>query len=201
MPQSGQWHQQDGVPILDEPAETQGVQGMIGHTGRALSRRFCRITNVGILLALVSPAYAADSIVIGRALSNSYARALSDSYEAAKPCPEDYICMDVIFRWVIDPERIVAGPALKGRIKALTFQHTGVNDRYLKSLRLFVFRPIGDIEIPHSPDDGYYLVSSSPVYDDGTYCISVDPSASGLQLKNVTKRNDGNFCFGHHVLQ
>jgi hypothetical protein len=55
--------------------------------------------------------------------------------------------------------------------------------------------------MPHSSDDRYYLVSSSPVHDDGTYCISVDPNASGLQLKNVTKRDDGYFCFDHHLLQ
>jgi hypothetical protein len=174
---------------------------MIGHTSRALSQRFRPITSFGILLALISPAYAADSIVIGRAASNSYAKALSDSYDAVRGCPEDYICMDVIYRWFIDPAKTVAGPALKGRIRALTFQHTGVNDRYLKSLRLFVFRPIADLEIPHSSDDRYYLVSSSPVYDDGTYCISVDPSASGLQLKNVTERNDGYYCFDHKLLQ
>jgi hypothetical protein len=109
--------------------------------------------------------------------------------------------MDVIFRWDIDPARVIAGPAPKGRIKALTLQHTGVNDRYLKSLRLFVFRPIECVEIPHSSDDKYYLVSSSPVYDDGTYCISVDPGASGLQLKNVTKSNDGYYCFDHQLLK
>jgi hypothetical protein len=153
---------------------------MIGDIGRDLSRRFCLITSLGFLLALMPTAYAADSIVIGKAVSNSYAKDLSDSYEAANPCPEDSLCMDVIFRWVIDPKKIIAGPAPKGRVKALTFQHTGVNDHYLKSLRLFVFRPIGDVEIPHSSDDRYYLVSSSPLYDDGTYCISVDPSASGL---------------------
>jgi hypothetical protein len=109
---------------------------MIGHLRRTLSRLSCGITGFGILIALISPAYAADSIVIGRAVSNSYAKALSDSYEAAKPCPEESICMEVIFRWVIDAEKIIAGPAPQGRLKALTFQHTGVNDRYLKSLRL-----------------------------------------------------------------
>jgi hypothetical protein len=106
--------------------------------------------------------------------------------------------MDGIFRWIIDPARAVSDPALKGRIRALTFQHTEAND---KLFRLFVLRPLEDIEIPHSPGDKYYLVSASPIYDDGTYCISVDPSASGLQLKHVTKGNDGYFCFDHHLLK
>lgn len=163
---------------------------MMGDTARDLSRRF-----FGIFLVLVPQAYAADSIIIGRAVSNSYAKALD---EAAGPCPEDSICLDAIFRWIIVPTSTLAGPPLKGRIRALTYQHTGMND---KSVRLFVLRPIGNVEIPHSHDDRYYLVSSSPVYDDGTYCISVDPCASGLHLRNVTKRGDGNYCFDHHLLQ
>jgi hypothetical protein len=174
---------------------------MTGYNAGDASPCFCRVTILGILLFVVSPAYAADSIVIGRALNNSYAKALSDSYLAAKRCPEDTICMDVIYRWTIDPERVIAGPAIKGRIRALNFQHTDLNNRYVESVRLFVFRPIADVEIPHSPDDRYYLVSSSPIYEDGTYCISVDPSTSGLKLKNVTEKNDGSFCFDHRLVQ
>ena len=162
---------------------------------------FLPTTILGMLFALVSPAYGTDTIVIGRAVDNSYAGTLTDSYNAANPCPPDSICMDGIYRWVINSMRIVAGPTLKRHIIALDFQHIGVNADYLKSLRLFVLRPIGEVEISHLPGDRYYLVSPSPVYEDGSFCISVDPSASGLRVKNVTKRNDGSFCFDHRQLE
>jgi hypothetical protein len=152
-----------------------------------------RLTILGFLVALISPALGADSIVLARALSNSYA--------ASVPCPEDEICLDVLYRWAIDPKRTVAGPKIKGRIEAIRFQHVGVNDGYLKSLHLFVLRPIGEVEVPHPPNVTYYLVSSSPIYDDGNYCISVDPKSSGLHLKNVVAGNDGDFCFDHKLLQ
>ena len=148
---------------------------------------------LGFLITLASPAFGADSIVMGRALGESYA--------ARSPCAEDEICLDALFRWVINPEKTVAGPKLKGRIVALRFQHVDVTSPYLQSLRLLVLRPIAEVGVPHSSDVEYVLVSPSPIYGDGNYCISVDPSISGLKLKKVTVANDGDYCFDHKLLQ
>jgi hypothetical protein len=183
----------------DLPIAETSRSGTIG-MGRAYSRRFVGMPGLGFLLAFMLPAYAADSIVIGNAVSNTFAKALTDADKKARPCPEDSLCMDVIYRWVIDTERIIAGPTLKGPISALRFQHIGVNNRYLKSIRLFIFRPIAEVEISHFSNDRYYLVATSPLYEDGTYCISVDPAEIGLQLKTITKKDDGYFCFDHQLL-
>jgi hypothetical protein len=144
--------------------------------------------------ALASTASGEDSIVIGRALS--------DAYAAALPCAEDEICMDSLYRWVIDSAKTLAGPKVDGRIIAESYQHVGVNNRYLKSLRLFVLRPATETrDAPHAPGVKYFLVSSSPIYEDGNYCLSIDPGATGLRLKNVMVRNDGTYCFDHKLLR
>jgi hypothetical protein len=148
---------------------------------------------LGLSITLASAAFAADSVVVGRALS--------DSYAASLPCPKDEICLDALYRWVIDSERTIAGPKVRGRIAAQRSQHADVTDSYLQSLRLFVLRPISEVEAPHSAGVKYYLVSSSPIYEDGKYCISVDPSISGLKLQHVTVGNDGSYCFDRKLLQ
>jgi hypothetical protein len=88
-----------------------------------------------------------------------------------------------------------------GRTKALNFQHTDLIRTYLNSVHLFVLRPIVEVEVAHSPDVKFYLVSSSPIYKDGNYCISVDPRASGLNLKDVVQNSHGDYCFSHKLLQ
>jgi hypothetical protein len=110
--------------------------------------------------------------------------------------------MDSIYRWVIDSTKTLVGPRIKGRVTAETYQHVGVNNRYLRSLRLFVLRPVTETrDAPHAPGVTYYIVSSSPIYEDGNYCLSIDPGVSGLRLKSVRTRGDGSYCFDHKLLQ
>lgn len=143
---------------------------------------------------LASTAFGADSVVMGRAISNTYSAGL--------PCGETKICLDSIYLWVIDPAKSLAGPKISRRVTAETYQHVGVNRRYLRSLRLFVLRPLTEIrDAPHAIDAKYYLVASSPIYKDGSYCISVDPTELGLTLKNVRTGSDGTFCFDHKQLE
>jgi hypothetical protein len=145
------------------------------------------------LIALAPSAFGADSLVMGRALS--------DSYAAVLPCAEDEICLDSLYRWIIDPAKTLAGPKIRRRITAERFQHADMKGGYLQSLRLFVLRPIAEVDAPHSTDVTYFIISSSPIYEDGNYCISVDPSSIGLNLKKVTAQNDGTYCFDHKLLQ
>jgi hypothetical protein len=73
---------------------------------------------------------------------------------------------------------------------------------YLRSLRLFVLRPLTEIrDAPRASDAKYYLVASSPIYKDGSYCISVEPTELGLALKNVRTGSDGTFCFDHKQVE
>jgi len=142
---------------------------------------------------LASSAFGADSVVVGRAISNTYSAGL--------PCGENEICLDSIYLWVIDPAKALAGPKINGRITAETYQHVGVNRHYLRSLRLFVLRPLTEIRDARASDAKYYLVASSPIYKDGSYCISVDPTELGLALKNVRTGSDGTFCFDHKQVE
>jgi hypothetical protein len=143
---------------------------------------------------LASSAFGADSVVVGRAISNTYSAGL--------PCGENEICLDSIYLWVIDPAKALAGPKINGRLTAETYQHVGVNRHYLRSLRLFVLRPLTEIrDALRASDAKYYLVASSPIYKDGSYCISVDPTELGLALKNVRTGSDGTFCFDHKQVE
>jgi hypothetical protein len=143
---------------------------------------------------LAFSAFGADSVVVGRAISNTYSAGL--------PCGENEICLDSIYLWVIDPAKDLAGPKINGRVIAETYQHVGGNSHYLRSLRLFVLRPLTEIrDAPHASDAKYYLVASSPIYKDGSYCISVDPTELGLALKNVWAGSDGTFCFDHKQVE
>ncbi len=108
--------------------------------------------------------------------------------------------MDAVYSWSINVTKTLAGPEVRGQVRAVTMQHVGVNDRFRKSIRLFVLRPIADADIAHPPDVTYYLMSLSPVYENGSYCLSVDPAAVGLKLKSVTVDEEGNFCFSHTLL-
>lgn len=143
---------------------------------------------------LASSAFGADSVFVGRAVSNTY--------WAGHPCGENEICMDSIYLWVIDSSKALAGPKIAGRITAETYEDVGVNRRYLESLRLFVLRPLTETrDAPPAPNAKYYVVSFSAIYEDGNYCISIDPATVGLTLKNVRAGSDGTYCFDHKQLE
>jgi len=144
-----------------------------------------------LVLAIMAPgaAGAADSVVIGRALSNA------DTYiELA--CPENSICMDTWILWVISADQTLAGPQVHGRIRAVRIQHTTYIDSYLRQLRLFVLKPIEDAESRALFHADYYLQDVSAVHQ--MYCIDHKPADIGVKADDVFARSDAEhskYCF------
>ncbi len=75
-----------------------------------------------------------------------------------------------------------------GRVRAVAQQHTDATVKFVKSVELFVLRPIKDSKPRQSSGAKYFLVSASAQNSRGQYCLSVNPSGEGLKLdsSNVT---------------
>jgi hypothetical protein len=148
------------------------------------------------LVAVACPAFGTDTVVIGRGVSNTFAYKMS--------CPPDLVCLDAMYRWVIDVKRTVAGPAVKGHVTALVAQHVDATPQFVESTRLFVLRPVQDLPLPDTFGANFYLLSVSPRDNMGRYCISVNPRDVGLKIdrSRVTiDSNSGKFCFDSVLLR
>jgi hypothetical protein len=146
-------------------------------------------------VTLASPALGADTVAIGKGISNSFASDLT--------CEGETICLDSLYMWIFDATRTVSGPTVKGRTKALIAQHVDATPQFVKSVELFVLRPIEDVKLRRSSGANYYLLSVSPRYADDMYCVSVDPEDLGLNLPKleVTREAEGgHFCFKRKLL-
>ena|ERR1700730_11782664 len=140
--------------------------------------------------ALSSGAVAADSVVFGHGVSNKFL--------AEAPCPGSGLCMDASYVWVIDAVRTIVGPNVAGRVRAIASQHTDATSAFVKSVELFVLRPIKESKLRKSSGAEYYLVSLSPRDSANRYCLSVKPSDVGLKLSAsdvVVDADSGGFCF------
>ena len=140
-------------------------------------------------------AVAADSVVLGHGVSNAF---LSNP-----PCAEHSLCLDANYVWVLDAERTLSGPKVTGRVKAIATQHADATTRFVRSVELFVLRPIQDASVRRSSGAEFYLVSLSPRDAQGRYCLSVNPSTVGLTLDpaEVSVGGDsGSFCFSAAAL-
>ena len=136
------------------------------------------------------PASAADTVVLGRALSDKYINKVKIE------CPADTICLDVWFKWVIEAERTINGPRLAGRVVAARLQHVDVTNTFLKSLRLFVLRPIDDEKQRSLLGADYYLVDMSKPSE--MYCLWLDPKTEDLSTDDVFEAGEGDlrrYCF------
>ena len=146
-------------------------------------------------VTLASPVPGADTVAIGKGIANSFASDLT--------CEDQTICLDSLYVWIFDATRTVSGPTVKGRTKALIAQHVDATPQFVKSIELFVLRPIEDAKLRRSSGANYYLLSVSPRYADDTYCVSVDPDDLGLKLPKLKVKRDaegGRFCFKHNLL-
>jgi hypothetical protein len=106
--------------------------------------------------------------------------------------------MDASYVWVLDADRTVAGPNVRGRVRAIASQHTDATSQFVKSVELFVLRPIQDSSVRKSSNAKYYLISLSPRDSLGRYCLSVRPADVGLTLDAAEVKvdsSDGHFCF------
>ena len=139
---------------------------------------------------LAGPASGADSVVIGRGISNLYFANL--------PCSPSEICLDSLFMWVLDSTRSVAGPAIKGTVRALIAQHVAATRKFVESAELFVLQPIQDDALRKRSGADYYLLSVSPRNENGKYCLTKNPDDLGLKLAKaqVTMDPDSRrYCF------
>jgi len=152
-------------------------------------------------IAIASPAFAEDSVVLGHGVSNAFL--------SRQPCPQpadkrlERICMDANYTWILDAVRTVAGPRIRGRVRAVASQHTAASAQFVKSVELFVVRPIEDPAIRRTDKATYYLVALSPLDSQGRYCLSVSPTEVGLTLDPAAVKADaasGYFCFSASAL-
>src|ERR1700747_640947 len=147
------------------------------------------------VFALASSAVAADSVVVGHGISNSFL--------SSRTCLPDPLCMTASYVWVLDAKRTVSGPKVVGRVRAIMLQHVGATSKYVKSVELFVLRPIEDLSTRKSSGADYLLVSLSPLDSQGRYCLQMNPGDVGLKLaaSEVTvDASSGNYCFSAAAL-
>ena len=104
------------------------------------------------------PATAQDSVVLARVVSN-------DRIVDREGCPKDTWCFNSPYRYVLQIERVLSGPALAGRISAVRFEH-GPKRRPDAAL-LFKLRPFGDEKRVQFGAD-FYLGDASFTKD--VYC-------------------------------
>ena len=166
--------------------------------GRSTSPLDAMVRALAVLLgafAVATVAAAADSVVLGHGVSNVFL--------SAQPCPKDSVCMDASYVWVLDADRTVAGPTVTGRIRAIASQHTDATSQFVKSVELFVLRPIQDSSVRKLSGAQYYLVSLSPRDPLGRYCLSMRPADVGLTLdaaEVTVDSSSGYFCFSASTL-
>jgi len=141
-------------------------------------------------------ATAADSIVLGRGVSSAFL--------SRQPCPQGAICMDANYIWILDADQTISGPAVTGRVRAVTSQHTDATATFVRSVQLFVLRPIKNPALRRSSRADYFIVSLSPRDERGRYCLSVNPTDVGLKLdpsKVEVEASSGYFCFNATALE
>jgi hypothetical protein len=152
-------------------------------------------------IAITSPAVSEDSVILGHGVSNAFL--------ALPPCPQPAypnfanICLDANYVWVINAVHTVAGPMISGSVRAFSVQHTRATAQFVKSVELFVLRPIADPAIRRSAKARYYLVTFSSRDAQGRYCLPLSPTEVGLKLTPAEVKVDavsGDFCFSASAL-
>jgi len=132
-----------------------------------------------LLLAIAlssQPAYAEDSVILGRALSHKYI----ENVETV--CPPEYMCVSAWYRWALNAHTTLRGPELSGRVIAARSQHTGFVRSYEKSLRLFVLRPIDDEEQRRLLRADYYILDMSAPRE--MYCLDNETNQLGIAAED-----------------
>jgi hypothetical protein len=136
-------------------------------------------TAIAFVLVLASAqSFAAESIVVlGKLVYNEPMEYAPDE------CPENYICLRSWWKSVVSVQKTVHGSPVTGRIAAAVMQHTSLNDRYKKSVHLFVLRRIEDPKERAKLRVDYYLDSMSEPSQ--MYCSWQDPKDIGLEVDDT----------------
>jgi hypothetical protein len=147
------------------------------------------------LVALIgtSCALAQDSVVIGRGISNAYLASIS--------CDAVLSCLDAEYLWVLEAHRTLVGPSVKGRIRAVSIQHTDATQRFVSSVELFVLRPIKTPADRASLGADFSIIALSPRYSSGRYCLNLEPNSIGLHIDSAkVHKSEGSYCFAASLL-
>lgn len=134
-------------------------------------------------------ALASNMVVLGKLVTNEPMSYVKDE------CPENAICMRSWWKSVIRVEKTVQGRPLSGRVTAAVMQHTRLNARYKKAVRLFVLVPIDDPAQRAKLRADYYLEEMSEPRS--MFCFAKDPRALGLTAIAYTAGtgDDTTYCF------
>ena len=131
-----------------------------------------------------------DIVVIGKMITNEPMSYVDDE------CPDGNVCMHSWWRSVIDVEQTVQGSPVSGRITAAVLQHTAMNSRYMKAIRLVILEPIEDPDQRKKLRADFYLKEASPPQQ--MFCSSYDPEDIGLKTEETyvsRTRNPTTYCF------
>ena len=148
------------------------------------------VAAIALTLFLLRPAWAEDIVVIGKLLENK------PMAYVPRECPESHICLHSWYESVVSVQKTIRGTNLSGRVSAAVMQHTSLNSRFKKSVRLFVLKPIEDPAVRAKLRVDYYLKGMSEVRQ--MYCLGYDPKESGLDPETVyVSEADGHksYCF------
>jgi hypothetical protein len=134
-------------------------------------------------------AFAATSVLIGYGLNNEYV--------AAVACPDNAVCLDSLYRWEFQSTRTVAGPPISGRVRAVIVAHTQATPSYVRSVELFVVKPIDDPKLRRAYRAEYTLVALSRRDKSGRYCVPMplgDIGLAGASSKVIVEPESGYHC-------
>src|SRR4051812_32664287 len=89
-----------------------------------------------LVLGCIVPlrAWAVDSVVLGHGLSNAFFGEIE--------CQPTDLCMDSLYVWQLDAKQTLAGPRVQGRVRAVIAVHGPATSGFVKSVELFVLRPV-----------------------------------------------------------
>jgi hypothetical protein len=141
------------------------------------------------LFLAVTDARAANSIVIGDGI---------EIVEVGEPL-NDWVMGYV---WLIDARQTISGPPVTGKVRIVAASHAQPTDAYLKTVQLFVLSPAISDGNESTTEPRFSLITSSPLYRGGKYCVPFKPSEIGIPLgdPDVEQDNDGSYCFTKKAL-
>ena len=131
-------------------------------------------------------------------------KGVSNEYVADVACTDLRACMQAVYVWEFDATRTITGPPVVGRVKVVATQHTDATSKFVRSVELFVVRPIDDPAVRKAYDAAYYLVGLSPRYERSTYCLPVNPQDIGLTLPSsqiTVEPDNGHYCFARRLVR
>jgi hypothetical protein len=112
--------------------------------------------------------------------------------------------MNSSFRWEIDVRNTLAGPPIKGRVRAMAAQHAEALPSFVRSVEIFVLRPIVDDSLRQQCGADFELVTLSPRYEGGRYCLQESPSQLGLSVPESEisfEADTGSYCFASKLVR